>query len=42
MTMTIYENAVDAFSFLTIASVCMDIFRAKFLPETWSVLINEK
>ena len=42
MTMTIYENAVDAFSFLTIASVCMGIFRAKFLPETWSVLIKEK
>ena len=42
MTMTIYENAVDAVSFLTIASVCMSIFRAKFLPETWSVLIKKK
>ena len=39
--MTIYENAIDSFSFLTIASVCMGIFRGKFLSETWSVLINE-
>ena len=31
MTMTMYENAVDSFSFLTIASVCMGIFRGKFL-----------
>ena len=33
MTMTIRKNAVDCFSFLTIASVCMGIFRAKFLTE---------
>ena len=36
-----YENAIDCFTFLTIASVCMGIFRAKFLSETWSVLIQE-
>ena len=42
MTKTIYENSVDSFSFLTIASVCMGIFRGKFLTETWSVLIAEK
>ena len=41
MMMTIYENAIDSFSFLTIASVCMGIFRGKFLSETWSVLISE-
>ena len=41
MIMTIYENAIDSFSFLTIASVCMGIFRGKFLSETWSVLISE-
>ena len=42
MQMTIYQNCVDSFSFLTIASVCMGIFRAKFLPETWTVLLKEK
>ena len=42
MTMTIRKHAVDCFSFLTIASVCMGIFRAKFLTETWSVLIKDK
>ena len=41
MTTIMYENAVDCFAFLTIASVCMGIFRAKFLSETWSVLIKE-
>ena len=39
---TVYEHAVDAFSFLTIASVCLGIFRAKFLPECWSVLTEEE
>ena len=42
MTMTIRKHAVDSFSFLTIASICMGIFRAKFLTETWSVLIKDK
>ena len=41
MTMSIYENAIDSFSFLTIASVLMGIFRGKLLTETWSVLIKE-
>ena len=40
--MTISEHAIDSFSFLTIASVCMGIFRGKFLKETWSVLLKEK
>ena len=39
---TIMANSVDPFSFLTIASVCLGIFRAKFLKEEWSVLIKEK
>ena len=42
MSRKIYENSVDCFSFLTIASVCMGIFKAKFLTETWAVLIKEK
>ena len=42
MMVTMYENAVDSFSFLTIASVCMGIFMGKFLTETWSVLSKEK
>ena len=41
MSMTILEHAVDSFSFLTIASVCMGIFRGKFLTETWAVLLTE-
>ena len=42
MTVTMYEHAVDSFAFLTIASVCMGVFRGKFLTETWSVLLQEK
>ena len=34
----VLHNSVDPFSFLTIASVCMGIFRAKYLPEKWKVL----
>ena len=32
------QNSIDPFSFLTIASVCLGIFRANFLPEKWKVL----
>ena len=39
---TIYENSVDPFAFLTIASVCMGVFRSKFLPEEWLVLTEEE
>ena len=42
MTVTMYEHAVDCYAFLTIASVCMGIFRGKFLTETWTVLLQEK
>ena len=38
---TVLQNAVDPFSFLTIASVCMGIFRSKFLKENWSVLTDK-
>ena len=38
----IMSNSIDPFSFLTIASVCLGIFRAKFLKETWAVLTREK
>ena len=41
ISVTISEHAIDCFSFRTIASVCMGIFRGKFLKETWSVLIKE-
>ena len=39
---TIYEQAIDPFSFLTIASIWMGIFRAKFLPETWQILTEHE
>ena len=39
---TIYEQAIDPFLFLTIASVCMGIFRVKFLPETWQILTEHE
>ena len=38
---TIYKNCVDPFSYLTIASVCMGVFRSKFLQEKWEVLTEE-
>ena len=41
MLKKVLEKAVDPFSFLTIASVCMGIFRSKFLRETWAVLTEE-
>ena len=42
MTMTaVLENAVDPFSFFTIASVCLGVYRSKFLPEYWSVLTSD-
>ena len=39
---TIYENSVDPFSFLTIASVCIGIFRTKFLTEFWQILTEDE
>ena len=42
MMKTVLQNAVDPFSYLTIASVCMGVYRSKFLKEDWSVLIEEE
>ena len=42
MMKTVLLNAVDPFSYLTIASVCMGVYRSKFLKEDWSVLIEEE
>jgi hypothetical protein len=36
------ENGIDPFSYLTIPSVCLGIFRAKFLPEKWKILTNSE
>ena len=38
---TVLQNAVDPFSYLIIASVCMGVFRSKFLKENWKVLTEE-
>ena len=38
MTSTGPENPVDPFDYTTIASVCMGVFRSKFLPEKWEIL----
>jgi G:T-mismatch repair DNA endonuclease (very short patch repair protein) len=35
------QKGVDPFNYITIASVCMGIFRTKFLNETWSVLLPQ-
>ena len=42
MTISVLSNAVDPFSYITIASVCMGIFRSKFLSEKWSILTTDK
>lgn len=36
------QDAIDPFSYLTIASVCLGIFRTKYLPEEWTVLTREE
>ena len=35
------KNKVDAFQYVTIASICMGIFRTCFLQEDWNVLLTE-
>ena len=37
-----YQNSLDPLSFLTIAPVCLGIFRSKFLPEKWKVLTEKE
>ncbi len=34
------ETDLDPFSFITIAAVCLGVFRYKFLPEKWKVLLK--
>ena len=34
-------GAVDPFDSVTIASVCMNVFRSKFLEESWKVQLND-
>ncbi|XP_061170270.1 uncharacterized protein LOC133179558 [Saccostrea echinata] len=34
-------HTVDAFNSSTIASLCMDVFKTKFLPEDWKYLVKE-
>ena len=36
------QNSIDPFSFLTIASVCLGIFRSNFLQESWKVLTMQE
>ena len=36
------QNPIDPFSFLTIASVCLGIFRSNFLPEKWKILTMQE
>ena len=42
MTCTGPSHPVDPFNYVTIASVCMGIFRSKYLPETWKVLCKNR
>ena len=39
--LVITATGVDPYNYVTIASVCMGIFRTRFLPETWSVLLQD-
>ena len=36
------DNPIDHFDYITIASLCMGTFRAKFLPEKWKILTKSK
>ena len=36
------DNPIDPFDYITIASLCMGMFRAKFLPEKWKILTKSK
>ena len=38
---TIYNGGVDAFSCVTLASMCIEIFRSKFLHEEWGPITEE-
>lgn len=34
-------RAVDAFDSCTIASLCMDVYKLKFLEEQWQIIVKE-
>ena len=36
------HNPIDPFDYITIASLCMGTFRAKFLPKKWKILTKSK
>ena len=36
------DNPIDPFDYITIASLCMGTFRAKFLPKKWKILTKSK
>ena len=36
------DNPIDPFDYITIASLCMETFRAKFLPKKWKILTKSK
>ena len=40
MQITGPEHPIDPFSYVTIASLCMGTFRAKFLPKEWGILLK--
>ena len=41
LVLDITENEVDTFQYVTIASVCMGIFRTRFLPQEYSILLSK-
>ena len=36
------DNPIDPFDYISIASLCMGMFQAKFLPKKWKILIKSK
>ena len=36
------DNPIDPFDYITIASLCMGTFQAKFLPKKWKILTKSK
>ena len=38
----IWQGGVDALQYLTIASMCMAIYRSKFIKEEWNIITQEE
>ena len=36
------DNPIGPFDYITIASLCIGMFQAKFLPEKWKILTKSK